>query len=253
MTLYKKERKDSMTQNRTITPGLFEPINNPQLSFKQKVTNLSEFLTTGLIDMGLSLSAFNQQQLLNYVDLIIKWNRAYNLTSVREPEDIVVRHIFDSLSASPFLAGDLIADIGSGAGLPGIPLALANPNKQFTLIDSNGKKARFLFHVVHTLGLTNVRVINERVEGFQKSNLLTEVHRFTKFDTIISRAYTSMREMLFATEHLVALDGMFIAMKGVYPLMEIHEIPEEFRVVDVHSVIVPHLHAERHILKVKML
>jgi len=202
--------------------------------------------------MGITMDAFSQQQLLSYVELIIKWNRAYNLTSVRDPQDIIVRHIFDSLSAAPYLLGDTIADVGSGAGLPGIPLALACPDRHFTLIDSNGKKARFLFHVIHTLRLTNVSVVNERVEGFQKSNLLTEVTRFQKFDTIISRAYTSMREMLFATEHLCAYDGVFVAMKGVYPLMEIHEIPEEFKMVDVYSVEVPHLNAERHILKVKM-
>lgn len=253
MALYKKERRDSKIQNHAKTTGSFEPIiENESESFKKKVQNLPEFLSNGLNEMGIAMSSFNQQQLLDYVDLIIKWNRAYNLTSVREPQDILVRHIFDSLSALPFLAGDHIADVGSGAGLPGIPLALACPDRHFTLIDSNGKKARFLFHVVHTLRLTNVSVINERVEGFQKSHLLTEVNRFKKFDTVISRAYTSMREMLFATEHLCSYDGVFVAMKGVYPLMEIHEIPEEFEMVDVYPVQVPHLSAERHILKVKM-
>lgn len=253
MALYKKERRDSMIQNRTKNSGSFEPIIvNECESFKKKVPNLPEFLSNGLSDMGIVMDAASQQQLLNYVELIIKWNRAYNLTSVREPQDIVVRHIFDSLSAAPYLSGDLIADVGSGAGLPGIPLALACPDRHFTLIDSNGKKARFLFHVVHTLRLSNVTVVNERVEGFQKSNLLTEVNRFQKFDTIISRAYTSMRDMLFATEHLCAHDGVFVAMKGVYPLMEIHEIPDEFKMVDVYAVEVPHLNAERHILKVKM-
>ena len=185
MALYKKERRDSMLKNYSKATDSFEPIiDNDHESFKKKVHNLPEFLSQGLADMNIDMSAANQRQLLNYVELIIKWNRAYNLTSVRDPQDILVRHIFDSLSALPYLEGDSIADVGSGAGLPGIPLALANPDRHFTLIDSNGKKARFLFHVVHTLRLANVSVINERVEGFQKSHLLTEVNRFNKFDTI---------------------------------------------------------------------
>lgn len=254
MVLYKKDRKDGATRSRSYSKAVFEPIIQTEtVSSTYKVKNLVEFLAAGLNTMDVVMPALQQQRLMSYVELIIKWNRAYNLTSVRDPEDILIRHIFDSLSAAPYLEGDHIADIGSGAGLPGIPLALLFPERQFTLVDSNGKKARFLFHVIHTLQLANVRVVNERVEGFQKSHLLDEVHRARKFDTVISRAYTSVRDMLFATEHLCASEGVFIAMKGVYPLTEIHEIPEEFTVIETYPVHVPHLNAERHILKIKAL
>lgn len=253
MALYKKGRRESLSKVRheSVTP--YKPF-IPEIneSFKPKVSNLPEFLANGLKEMNLTLSALQQQQLLHYVDLIIKWNRAYNLTSVREPQDILIRHIFDSLSAAPYVEGKRVVDVGSGAGLPGVPLALMFPDRQFTLIDSNGKKARFLFHVVHSLRLNNLQVINERVEGFQKNHVADKQHPFLKFDTVISRAYTSIREMLFATEHLCAADGVFIAMKGVYPLTEIHELPEGFTVVNAYPVTVPHLEAERHILTMKM-
>lgn len=253
MVLYKKNRRDASLKGESHHKTPFEPIvQSAEEVYKKTVHNLPELLATGLTEMGLNLSALQQQQLLNYVELIIHWNRAYNLTSVREPQDIVIRHILDSLSTVAYIQGDHIADVGSGAGLPGIPLALCFPDKQFTLIDSNGKKARFLFHVVHTLRLTNVKIVNERVEGFQKSNLLNEVHQFQKFDTVISRAYTSIRDMLFATEHLCSQQGVFVAMKGVYPVTEVDELPEEFQLLKSHAVKVPHLFAERHVLILAM-
>lgn len=253
MVLYKKNRKDASLKGIAAHKTPFEPIiQSVEEVYKKTVHNLPKLLAAGLTEMGLSVPALQQQQLLNYVELIIHWNRAYNLTSVREPQDIVIRHILDSLSTAPYIYGDHVVDVGSGAGLPGIPLALCFPDKQFTLVDSNGKKARFLFHVVHTLRLTNVKVVNERVEGFQKSNLLNEVHQFQKFDTVISRAYTSIRDMLFATEHLCNKHGIFIAMKGVYPMTEVDELPDEFQLIKSHAVTVPYLFAERHVLLLNM-
>jgi 16S rRNA (guanine527-N7)-methyltransferase len=218
--------------------------------FKRQEKDLTQLLSEGLEHFNLKLTPANHQKLLDYIDLMIKWNRAYNLTSVREPSEIMVRHIFDSWAAGPHLHGDEIIDVGSGAGLPGIPLALAYPEKRFTLIDSNGKKARFLFHVQQILRIPNLNVVNERVEGYQKSNQLNEVSRYSKYTTIISRAFSSLREMLYNTEHLCHYDGQFLAMKGVYPLTELHEIPQEFKLLDVVKLQVPFLDGERHLVKI---
>jgi len=219
--------------------------------FKRQETDLSKFLAQGLELLKLDISQSNKQKILDYIDLMIKWNRAYNLTSVREPSEIMMRHIFDSLTAAPHLHGNQIVDVGTGAGLPGIPLALVYPDKEFTLIDSNGKKARFLFHAQHILKLHNINIVNERVEGYQKSNELNEVKSYKRFDTIISRAFSSLREMLYNTEHLCQPDGLFLAMKGVYPLTELHEIPLEFKLVTIDKLEVPFLNAERHLVKIK--
>ncbi len=210
----------------------------------------NDFLIEGLEKLNLKLDATRRQKLLDYVDLMIKWNRAYNLTSVREPREIITRHIFDSLSIGPYLQGNNIIDVGSGAGLPGIPLAIAYPDKHFTLIDSNGKKARFLFHIQHSLKLNNVLVINERVEGYQKLNELKSGTKLRQFDTIVSRAFSSIRDMLYNTEHLCKADGLFLAMKGVYPLTELHEIPPEFHLQEVVKLEVPFLDSERHLVKI---
>lgn len=237
-----------MTMNDTKTPTVQFYVE----TFKKKTDDIDNFFEDGLTQLGLHFSESQKRQIFDYIDLIIRWNRAYNLTSVRDPQDILVRHIFDSLAALPYLHGNRVLDVGSGAGLPGIPLAIANPDLNVTLIDSNGKKTRFLFQVVQALRLKNVQVVQARVEGFQKSNVLSEVSRYQKFETIISRAYTSLREMLYSTEHLCSNDGVFLAMKGVYPLTEIHEIPAEFKLDEVVKVDVPFLDGERHLIKIQM-
>lgn len=219
--------------------------------FRRQETDLAKFLEQGLEQLKIDMAPANRQKTLDYIDLMIKWNRAYNLTSVREPCEIMMRHIFDSLSAGVHLYGNHIIDVGTGAGLPAIPLALAYPDKEFTLIDSNGKKARFLFHVQYVLKLENITIVNERVEGYHKSNQLNEVKSYQRFDTIISRAFSSLREMLYNTEHLCRPDGLFLAMKGVYPLTELHEIPLEFKLVTIEKLDVPFLNAERHLVKIK--
>ena len=218
---------------------------------KYQENNLAEFLLSGLEKLEVDMAAAHQEKILHYIELMIKWNRAYNLTSVRDPKEIVVRHILDSLSVGRYLEGESIIDVGTGAGLPGIPLALAYPDRVFTLLDSNGKKARFLFQVQHVLKLSNVNIVNERVEGYQKSNQLNEVKTYKRFDTIIARAFSSLREMLYNTEHLAHPHGVFLAMKGVYPLTELHEIPSEFKVLFVEKLTVPFLDAERHLVKIK--
>ena len=217
--------------------------------FKRQEGDMGTFLQQGLATLNLEMSVQNQQKMLDYIDLMVKWNRAYNLTSVREPAEIMTRHIFDCLAIIPYLKGNEIIDVGSGAGLPGIPLALACPEKNFTLIDSNGKKTRFLFHVQHILKIQNIYIVNERVEGYQKMNELKEGGRLRRFDTLISRAFSSLREMLYNTEHLAQSDGIFLAMKGVYPLTELHEVHEEFKLCDVIKLNVPFLEGERHLVK----
>lgn len=183
-----------------------------------------------------------QQALLDYVALMLKWSRAYNLTSVRKPREIIIRHIFDSFSVAPFLEGKRIGDVGSGAGLPGIPLAIMFPEKHFVLLDSNGKKSRFLFHVKQALNLTNVFVVQERVEVYRAAEC---------FDSVVSRAFSSLQDMLLKTKHLCCPEGIFLAMKGAYPMTELEELSPEFSIESVDSVAVPLLDEKRHIVRIR--
>ena len=176
-------------------------------------------LKKGLSQLGQSLSDLQQEKLLRYVELLDKWNKAYNLTAIRQPEQMVPRHLLDSLAVTPYIYGNQILDVGTGAGLPGIPLAIALPTKQFTLLDSNGKKTRFVQQVISELELSNVNVVHSRVEDYKPS---------VSFGTIISRAYSSIREMLQQTQHLAADGSKFFAMKGIYPQDELDDLPSGF-------------------------
>lgn len=190
----------------------------------------------------LTLSATQQGMLLDYVLLMLKWSRAYNLTSIRKPREIMIRHIFDSFSIAPYIRGKRVIDVGSGAGLPGVPLAVLFPEKEFVLIDSNGKKARFLLHVKQTLRLRNIYVVQERVESYRPPQC---------FNSITSRAFSSLQEMLQKTQHLCCPDGYFLAMKGAYPMTELEEITSDFMVDNVEVVQVPHLDETRHIVSIR--
>lgn len=153
--------------------------------------------------------------LLAYLFLLKKWNAAYNLTAVRDLESMINKHILDSLAILPWVKGKQIIDVGTGAGLPGIPLAIACPDKNFILLDSNGKKTRFLSEVKRQLDLKNLEVVQIRVENY---------HPTQGFDTVISRAFSSIAQMLHWTKHLIAQDGIWLAMKGRYPEAELHEL-----------------------------
>ena len=206
---------------------------------------LSDKLQTGLQLAGLELAVDAQQKLLNYIDLLVKWNRSYNLTAVRKPEQMVTRHLLDSLVISPYLHGQQILDVGSGAGLPGIPLAVMHPEREFTLVDCNGKKTRFVTQAVAELGLENVNVVQSRIDAFQSA---------TKFDSITARAFSTIKDLLSQTQHLIAKDGIFLVMKGVYPAMELEELeelPNKFVITQTHELKVPELDAERHLLIIK--
>ena len=205
---------------------------------------LKEILSNGLRQLNLAqpLDEKQQSKLIKYVELLAKWNKSYNLTAVRKPEQMVTRHILDSLSICPYLRGKSVLDVGTGAGLPGIPLAIVFPDRQFTLLDSNNKKTRFVVQAVSELELPNVDVVQSRVEEFE-----TEV----LFDTITTRAYASIEDMLGQTSHLLAADGVFLAMKGVNPVAEIEELSSNYSIKESHTVKVPGLEEERHLLEIK--
>jgi 16S rRNA (guanine527-N7)-methyltransferase len=193
----------------------------------------------GAQQMGASLSDETIQTLVNYLAMLEKWNKAYNLTAIRDVEQMISLHLLDSLATLPFIKGDNIIDVGTGPGLPGMVLAICYPEKQFTLLDSNGKKTRFLTQVKMELGIQNVTVANERVEK----------HAFQgTYDHVISRAFASLQDMINWTLPLPKDTGNFLAMKGVYPSEEIAALPKEVELVSVEPLNVPSVQAERHMV-----
>jgi len=199
---------------------------------------LEKLLSQGLHEMDLDLSPPIQGQLLQFLRILEKWNQTYNLTAVRDPEQMVPRHLLDSLAALPYLQGARVLDIGTGAGLPGIPLALARPDLVFTLLDSNAKKTRFVSQAAHELGLKNVTVVQERAEKF---------HPEQKFDTLIARALASIPDMLASSRHLVAPHGCFLFMKGVIPQEELAAVAGAYQ-AQVQALHIPGLDAARHLV-----
>jgi len=206
--------------------------------------DLKKILSEGLRQLSLAQTLDNKQQdtLIKYIELLNKWNKAYNLTAVRKPEQMVVRHLLDSLSISPFIQGKKILDVGTGAGLPGIPLAILFPERDFTLLDSNSKKTRFVVQASSELELPNVDVVQSRVQEFQSAD---------GFDTVITRAYSAIGNMVEQTAHLLLNDGIFLAMKGVNPTTEIEELATKYIVKENHAIAVPGLEEERHLLEIK--
>ncbi len=197
-------------------------------------------LEAGIAELGLSMPAGATRRLLDYLALLHKWNRAYNLTAVRDPAEMVTRHLLDSLAVAPYLAaGRRFADVGTGAGLPGIPLAIALPHRQFTLADSNGKKIRFVTQAIAELGLTNATALQQRVEAWQPESL---------FDGVLSRAFTSLAEMTERCDQLLAADGRFYALKGTVPIDELSDLPKRYIVDACQALRVPGESGERHLL-----
>jgi 16S rRNA (guanine527-N7)-methyltransferase len=195
---------------------------------------------SGLLQQtDLNIPQSQQQQLVQYVELLNKWNKAYNLTSVRDPQEMLVKHIVDSLVVSEHLLGQTFIDVGTGAGLPGIPLAIANPDKHFYLLDSLGKRIRFLNQVKSELKLTNITMIQSRVEDYQPEE---------KLDGVISRAFASMSDMVRWCSHLIEAKSFFFALKGLYPKEEIAALDDSVKVSAVHPLQVPQLTGERHLV-----
>ena len=201
-----------------------------------------EILKKLVAQTSLVLSEHQLQQLVTYVELLDKWNSAYNLTSVRDPEEMLVKHIMDSLAVAPFVKGQRIIDVGTGPGLPGIPLAICFPEKQFTLLDSLGKRINFIRQVIQELGLTNVTPVKSRVEEYQPE---------VGFDGVLSRAFASLEDMLSWCHHLPSPEGSFLALKGQYPEQELAQLPASIRLVATHQLVVPELEGERHLLEFK--
>lgn len=197
------------------------------------MNNCLEILLQGLADLQLALSEQQIEALLRFVSLIEKWNKAYNLTAVRDPEQMMRLHILDSLTVLPHVKAPRVADIGTGAGLPGIPLAICMPDCYFTLVDSNSKKTRFVQQAVLELGLQNVEVLHSRVEQWQPQSLCS---------TVISRAFANMDDIMQLTSHLLADDGLLLAMKGQVPEQELTRLQSEYTVI---SLKVPGVEAER--------
>ena len=193
-------------------------------------------LLAGLV--ALKLDPALAGPLLKYLGELVIWNKAYNLTAVREPAEMVTRHLLDSLAVLPHVQGRVL-DVGTGAGLPGVPLALANPALNVTLLDSNGKKARFLRNVQRSLPVTNVEVVEARAETYVPPAL---------FDTVISRAFASLGEFLAATARLGARNGRWLAMKGKLDAKELAEVPPGFRVEQEIQLKVPGLDEARHLI-----
>jgi len=194
-------------------------------------------LEQGIAALGLALPVEAVPRLLGYQVLLARWNAAYNLTAVRDPAEMITRHLLDSLAILPYVQGDTLADLGTGPGLPGIVLAIAAPGREIVLVDSNGKKVRFLREAIRALKLEGVRAEQARVE------------RVTgQFDCITARAFASLAEMLGWGGHLLARDGIWLAMKGKAPDDELPGVPAGFAVRGVHALAVPGLDAERHLV-----
>ena len=192
-------------------------------------------LSQGLSRMGLEISSTTQARLLDYLRLMQKWNRAYNLTAIRDPREMVTQLLLDALVALPYVTRGPVLDVGSGAGLPGIPLAIARPDLQFTLLDSNGKKIRFIKQVVITLQLANVDVVQSRVENYQAS---------APFALIVSRAFSSLEQFIRLSRHLLAPSGEWLAWKGQLDDTELRAVTGTGMAV-VHGAIPVHLPQHR--------
>jgi len=203
-------------------------------------SELTRSLQQGLQSLALALSDQQQHKLIAFVTLLHKWNRVYNLTAVRSAQQMVRRHLLDSLAIVPYVHGDSIIDLGSGAGLPGIPLAIALPDKQFVLIDSQLKKTRFLQQVVTELALHNVEIVCSRIESFTPQR---------RFDSVISRALASLPQMVQWSAHLLAENGVWLAMKGQYPDDEVQQLAKSFEIKAVHQIVVPQQQEQRTLIE----
>jgi 16S rRNA (guanine527-N7)-methyltransferase len=199
----------------------------------------AEELSQGARELGVDLSEVQHEKLLGYLALLIKWNKAYNLTAVRDPDEMVSRHLLDSLSVVPYIQGERQLDVGSGGGMPGIPLAILFPDMNVTCLDSNGKKTRFLTQVKLELKLDNLDVIHSRAEAFQPEQ---------PFTGIISRAFSSLEDFTQWTRHMGDTQTRWLAMKGLHPADELVALPADFRLESAQALAVPGCQGQRHLL-----
>ncbi|HEV7359347.1 MAG TPA: 16S rRNA (guanine(527)-N(7))-methyltransferase RsmG [Steroidobacteraceae bacterium] len=199
-----------------------------------------DMLASGARELGIELDSARAETLLKLVDALEQGNAQFNLTAIRDRPGMLRKHVLDSMSLAPYLRGERIADVGTGAGFPGLVLAVVDPQRRFTLIEATGKKARFVEQTVERIGCGNVLVVNSRAESYRPSEL---------FDTVVARALSSLADFVAYAGHLCAPGGRLLAMKGKRPDGEISAVPKSFRVLAVHRLSVPGLTDERHLVE----
>ncbi len=208
---------------------------------QEQKTLLGQLLSEGIRTLHLDINTEKQSLLLTYLEQLAKWNKAYNLSGIKDPERMLTLHLLDSLSVLPFINGNSVLDVGTGAGLPGLPIAICHPRKRVNLLDSNGKKTRFLFQTATRLNLKNIIVINERVENYSSPDSV---------DLVISRAFSSIAQFITQTRHLLGEKSKLLAMKGHYPQAELKEMPAGFKLLEIHELKIPGEVGARHLLEI---
>ena len=226
-------------------PGLARVAPPPiaSASLPELDSQLARDLQRGCDALKLPLDSHQHALLLDYLGLLARWNKAYNLTAVRDEAQMVTRHLLDSLVIAPYIRGQRLIDVGTGAGLPGVPLAILYPEREFHLLDSNGKKTRFLFQVKTALRLDNMVVHHARAESFAAD---------PPFDMVLSRAFASLWDMVEGCRHLLAPDGRFLAMKGAHPTGELEAVSTEYDIKAVYPLTVPGLAERRHLVEIML-
>ena len=202
----------------------------------------ADLFESGLSTLEIDVSPVARDAIIRYLQLLDKWNSAYNLSGIKDIQKMVGYHLLDSLAVMPYINGDTILDVGTGAGLPGIPLSIVYPDKKFHLLDSNGKKTRFLFQVKTELGLDNVEIHHARIESFQSPD---------QIDIVICRAFAPLERITRQISHILKDGGCLLAMKGQFPEAEIAELPDEYRVENTVQLPVPGVDGTRHLLTVR--
>ncbi len=204
--------------------------------------SIASLVEKGLSQLGLKVSEHQLNSFISIIERLEKWNKAYNLTAIRDPEQMVILHLLDSLVIVPFLKSGPLLDVGTGPGFPGIPLAILQPERQYSLLDSNGKKTRYLKQLVFEMKLEQVTVLDTRVEQWQPDQ---------PYDVIVSRAFASLDKMVTLTQHLLSENGVWQAMKGERVEQECSDLPDFVEVESIHSLKVPMLDAERYLVTLR--